>query len=281
MRSNDDMSPEELFSAFHDQVRLGDADLPPGHVVDRDGLVRRTYPADPSEPGAMIETPEGLGADPDAVIAAQVAFFRDRGQRVEWKTYAGDEPADLGHRLAAAGFVPEGDEAVVLGELDTLTRVPELPDGVHVRLLDVADADDRGEDVLAPVRALLAAVWGEGTRWMSDALAEEWQAAPDLLDICVAELEGPEAAESALCAAWVRYSPGTEFAGMWGGATHPDWRHRGLYRAVLAVRARAALERGYRFARVDASPESEPVLLGLGLHRVSTTTPFVLDPGRA
>ncbi len=295
---NEPMTPDRLLEAFREQVRLGDADVVPGHVLEWDGPVRRSYPDDPATPGAVLESPLGLGADPDALIARQVEFFVGRGQRVEWKTYTDDEPADLGHRLAAAGFVPEADEAVVLGELHALTADPPLPGGVRVRMLDVAelDAGSGGPgDGLDPVRKLLEVVWGEGTRWMTDALAREWRDRPDLLDVAVAEVDPDDPATSgrpdgpggpagrgedtALCAAWVRYAPGTDFAGMWGGATHPAWRRRGLYRAVLALRARAAIERGYRFARVDASPESEPVLTRLGLHRVSTTVPFVLEPG--
>ena len=32
------------------------------------------------------------------------------------------------------------------------------------------------------------------------------------------------------------------------------------------------------YVRVDASPDSEPILRRLGLHRVATTTPYVFDP---
>lgn len=37
---------------------------------------------------------------------------------------------------------------------------------------------------------------------------------------------------------------GTEFAGLWGGATDPQWRHRSIYRALSAARAGAAIEQG-------------------------------------
>lgn len=277
------MTPDEMLAVFRTQIRLSDADVTPGHVAERVGPVRRTYPSDPAEPGAMIESPEGLGADPDAAIAQQRDFFLRRGQRVEWKTYDHDEPADLADRLVAAGFVPEDDEALIVGELDVLTAMPTLPERVRLRTLG-------GGDPVDSIRQLLEAVWGEGSRWMTDALLEERAAHPDLLDITVADLVDEHDDEDdehggaecpVLCAAWVRYSPGTDFAGMWGGATHPDWRRRGLYRAVLAERSRLAMARGYRFARVDASPDSEPILRALGLHRVGTTTPFILEPESA
>ena len=48
---------------------------------------------------------------------------------------------------------------------------------------------------------------------------------------------------------------------------------------MLAERARWALAQGYRYARVDASPDSEPILRSLGLHRVSTTVPYAYPAG--
>lgn len=261
---NVQVTDEDLLRAFHTQIRLADRDATPGHVVERAGLVHRTYP-DPPAAGAMIESPEGLGADPDAVIARERDFFAGRGHPAEWKTYSYDEPADLGPRLTAAGFARQDDEAVMLGELSALAGA-EPPAGVAVRAA--------GSDELAAVGDLHDLVW-PGTRWLTEAFAREQALTPDDL-ACVVAAEG----DLILCAAWVRLTPGTDFAGMWGGATHPDHRRRGLYRAVLAARARWALDRGYTLARVDASPESEPILTRLGMRRVATTTPYLLRPGR-
>jgi hypothetical protein len=76
----------------------------------------------------------------------------------------------------------------------------------------------------------------------------------------------------------VRMIPETEFCGLWGGSTLAEYRRQGLYRASVGYRARLALGRGYRFVRVDASPNSRPILQRLGLHQVATTTPYILDP---
>jgi GNAT superfamily N-acetyltransferase len=69
--------------------------------------------------------------------------------------------------------------------------------------------------------------------------------------------------------------PGTSFAGLWGGGTDARWRGRGIYRALVAHRARAALDRGYRYLQVDASDQSRPILERLGFETLSTTTPYV------
>lgn len=68
---------------------------------------------------------------------------------------------------------------------------------------------------------------------------------------------------------------GTDFAGIWGGATVPEWRRRGIYRAMTARRARAALELGKTMINSDSTEYSRPILERAGFVAVSTTTPYV------
>ena len=70
--------------------------------------------------------------------------------------------------------------------------------------------------------------------------------------------------------------PGTEFAGIWGGATAADWRGRGVYRALTAARARSALRLGKRLIHSDSTEDSRPILERYGFLKVTTTTPHVL-----
>ena len=67
-----------------------------------------------------------------------------------------------------------------------------------------------------------------------------------------------------MCAGWVRFPSGTDFATLWGGATLPEWRGQGIYRALVAQRTRLAAERGRRYMEVDASDDSRPILERLG-----------------
>jgi hypothetical protein len=151
------MTPEELLRVFHDEtrapIRLGTAQRP----IEVDGLIRREYDLDGGQ-WNMVESPDGLGPDPDvfdAVIARQRDFFADRGLRVEWKTYDYDEPADLGARLLRAGFVKEDDEALILGEAAPLAAQDiRLPEGVTARAAET-DHD------FARIRTMLEAVWGK------------------------------------------------------------------------------------------------------------------------
>ncbi|MFE7121412.1 GNAT family N-acetyltransferase, partial [Streptomyces sp. NPDC057654] len=96
---------------------------------------------------------------------------------------------------------------------------------------------------------------------------------PDSIAAVVA-MDGDEP----VCSARIEFNQGTQFAGLWGGGTEPRWRGRGIYRALIAYRARLAAERGYRYLQVDASDESAPILRRLGFARLSVTTPYVYQP---
>ena len=262
-----DLSDQQLLDHFHRQIRLGgrEDEPTPGIVQDTDGPVVRRYPEHPGASYCMVECPRGLGDDPGHWIDRQVDFFTSRHEKVEWKTYSDDQPADLTDRLTAAGFVAEDPETLVLGEVAGLIHDVELPPDVRMRAVS-SDAD------LARIDDLMKTIWGPGRG--DGSLRREMQANPDALDVVVVEesAEGP-----VLCAGWLRYSAGTDFASMWGGSTLPEWRRQGLYRATVAHRARLANERGYRFMRLDTSPDSRPILTHLGLRAVATTTPYSLD----
>jgi predicted GNAT family acetyltransferase len=71
---------------------------------------------------------------------------------------------------------------------------------------------------------------------------------------------------------------GSEFAGIWGGATRSEWRRRGIYRALTSARARSALRLGKRLMHSDSSEDSRPILERAGFVKVSTTTPYLWRP---
>lgn len=269
------MDATQLLDRFHRQVRLTGRDFDPDLITESDGPVRRSYPADPATPGAMIESPAGLGTDPQHWIERQRRFFGDRGQRVEWKTYGYDKPADLSARLAGAGFEPAENEVLLLGEATVLAQPVPVPPGVTLRTVT---PDAAGDELWMRARQLLDLIWGTEQSWVNDQLQAEQRRFPALAHPVVAQRDDDGAVVSF---AMLRITPDTEFAGMWGGSTHPDWRGRGLYRAGLAYRAQLAQALGVPFVRVDTSPDSRPILIRLGLLAVTTTTPHLLDPGPA
>ncbi|MBN3928832.1 GNAT family N-acetyltransferase [Streptomyces verrucosisporus] len=256
-----------LLAAYDEQMRRPPANPPAGVRYERDGPVvrivggHRGFVATPRDTGLR-------GAELDGLIARQRDCFAARGEAVEWKTRGHDGPADLTDRLRAAGFVPEERETVVIGLARETAGHPDLPDGVAVRRV-TADADMRR------IAAMESAVWGEDLGWLGDDLIGRAAAAPEDIAVLVAVADG-----EVVCAAWLVFFPGTEFASLWGGSTLPAWRGRGIYRALVAARAELAAARGVRYLQVDASDDSAPILRGLGFHAVTTTTPYVWTPPR-
>ena len=143
-----------------------------------------------------------------------------------------------------------------------------LPEGVSLR--EVTSRAD-----FERIAALEQAVWGDEDQqsWLVDMLESERAVDPDALTVVVAE-----AGATVVCAAWIRFERGTEFATLWGGATLPEWRRRGIYRATVAYRANLAAGRGFRYLETDASDDSRPILERLGFTAVTTTTPYVWSP---
>jgi GNAT superfamily N-acetyltransferase len=263
-----DLDARTLRDAYDSQLRPEIPDpLPAGVTVERDGPLVRILGLD--QRGFLTyRTLDGLaGAELDALIARQVEFFRARGEGVEWKLNGHDEPADLGDRLRAAGFVPEDQETVVVGPVAALAgAVPVLPAGVRLR--EVASHED-----LLRIAAMEEAVWHSDRSHLVTGLAKEIEADPQSITIVVAE-----AGETVVSAGWIRYPANTGFGTLWGGSTLPEWRRKGIYRALVAHRARLAEQRGRTLLQVDCSEDSRPILERLGLVAVTTTTPYVYTP---
>jgi GNAT superfamily N-acetyltransferase len=203
------------------------------------------------------------GPDLDALIERQIRFFAERGKSFEWKFHAHDLPADLPERLVAAGFVREEIEAVVIGSVPHVAAAPVVPDGITLREVTERSDFDR-------IGALEKEIWGDDYPDLTQMFESERAADPEAISIVVAEADG-----IVVSAAWIRFERGTDFATLWGGATLPAWRRKGIYRATVAHRANLAAARGFRFLQVDASADSRPILEQLGFVAVTTTTPFV------
>lgn len=262
------LDPTALRSAYDAQLRAWlPPRLPAGTAVDRDGPILRL-----SEPGqrgfvTYVDLDGVRGAELNALIARQRDHFAGRGEEVEWKLHGHDEPADLPDRLVAAGFAPEEQETVVIGPAAPLaTRTPSLPDDLTLR--EVTSRAD-----LDRIVVMEETVWQSDRSHLAVGLAGEIAADPDGISIVVVE-----AGDLVVCAGWIRYVGGTEFATLWGGSTLPGWRGRGVYRAVVGYRAALAVERGHSLLEVDASDESRPILERNGFVPVTTTTPYVFTP---
>jgi hypothetical protein len=256
-----------LLDAYDSQLRGAmPSVLPAGVRAERDGPLVRLV-GGPHGGFVGYRDLGGLeGAALDELIARQVELFARRGERFEWKLHGHDLPDDLPERLRAAGFVPEERETVVVAPVEAVAAEPQLPDGVTLR-------EVTGRADFERIGALSEAIWQGDHGWIAEMLAAEHAADPGSLAVVVAEVGNVP-----VCAGWVRFERGTEFATLWGGGTLPAWRSRGIYRAVVARRAGLAAGRGFRYLQVDASGESRPILERLGFVAVTTTTPYVWAP---
>jgi GNAT superfamily N-acetyltransferase len=255
------MDRDAILAAFDDQIRRHPQPQgPDGRVEAGDGVVRVIAGGD----GWSGVTWSDLGdRDADAAIAAVIGRFAHLPHEWEWKHYSHDRPPDLPARLRAAGLRPEPAEALLVAEIAGLALDTPPPAGVHVQ----AVADAAGVDALVGVHD---AVFGEDHSGLGRAMLGGLRDEPAAMTGVVAY-----AGAVPVAAARVEFHPGTDFAGLWGGGTLPDWRRRGLFRALVAFRARLAAERGFRYLQVDALPASRPILQQLGFVELATTTPFV------
>ncbi|MGW0770538.1 GNAT family N-acetyltransferase [Streptomyces sp. NPDC002676] len=231
----------------------------PGARIERAGAVVRQVADTHGWNGVLWSGLDAQGAD--LAVEEQIAYFTGLGRDFEWKLYGHDRPADLGARLAAAGFRAEPEETLLIGETAELAVDARPPTGI--RFLRVTDP--AGADLVVDVHE--KAFGTDGTR-LRHRLRAQLAADPGTV-VAVVALAGDEP----VSAARMELVPGTPFAGLWGGGTIEAWRGRGVYRALVAHRARVAAAHGYRYLQVDASPMSRPILERLGFHALSTTTP--------
>ena len=181
----------------------------------------------------------------DGEVEPLIARMREIPGYVEWKYYSHDGPV-LRERLLAAGLEPEDEETVVVADA---ASIPPPPEEVELRLAtdEFVELADR--------------VFGR----------KHGAGLPDKTAAVVAVVDG-----QAVSGGRGDFEEDGEFAGLFGGVTLPEYRGRGLYRAVVAKRAELARERGYRWLYSDALPTSRPILERLGFVRLTTTTPFVI-----
>ncbi|MFJ9722733.1 GNAT family N-acetyltransferase [Streptomyces sp. NPDC101209] len=258
------MDHAAVLALFDRDMREGAQPDGPGTRVERVGGVVRQVSTARGWNGVVWSDLDGTTAQ--AAISEQIDYFSGLGREFEWKLYGHDRPVDLGERLRAAGFTAEPEETLMIAEAAGLDLDAEPPEGV--RLLPVTDA--AGVHLVADVHE--KAFGTDGSRLREQLLAR-LAAEPDTI-LAVVALAG----EEPVSAARMELLPGTRFAGLWGGGTVEGWRGRGVYRALVAHRARAAVDRGYRYLQVDASSQSRPILERLGFAPLTTTTPYTYVP---
>ena len=260
---------QHLLNVYDTQLRE-ETEMASATGVDRDGpLWRGTFGA---RGFVSYRDLGGLkGRALDDLIARTIEFYAsdEHVTSFEWKTRGHDVPRDLPERLTAHGFRAEDPETVMLGEARLLAEHVPLPAGVRLRRID--DQPDPLPDLTLAAAAQQRAF---GVAFGVQDFVRQLESKRGFIEIWVAEAQG-----EVVCTGRLEVVPGTEFAGIWGGGTVPEWRGQGIYRALTAERARAALARGVRFLHSDSTEFSRPILQRSGLLPVTTTTPYIWTRG--
>jgi hypothetical protein len=253
----------EFLEAYDQQLR-GDAETPSAVSVSRLGPLRlatwaggRGFVTYPRPHGA-----EGEGLAP--LVPKALDYFRQDAEMaaVEWKTRGHDRAPGLDEALRQNGFEPEDPESIMIGWARLLDVDVPLPAGVTLRRV-TEEADVRA------MTAMQNEVFGND---LSDDMSSELVdrlARQDGMELWVAE-----AGRQIVSAGRLDPVAGTDFAGIWGGATREAWRRRGIYRALTAARARSALAMGKTLIHSDSTEDSRAILERSGFLKVSTTTPY-------
>ena len=252
-----------LLAAYDDQLRT-DAETPSALAVAHLGPLRlvtfaggRGFVTYKDLGGADVQTIQSL------VREAVAHYRRDPGiNRVEWKTRGHDHAPGLHDSLLSNGFTPDDPESIMIGEAHTLAVNVPVPSGVQLRRV-TSEPDVRA------MCAMTGAVFEDpNSDDVADALLRRLKVL-DGMELWVAESQG-----QIIGAGRLEPVRGSQFAGIWGGATRPEWRGLGIYRALTAARARSALRAGKTLIHSDSTEYSRPILERSGLVRVSTTTPY-------
>ncbi len=253
----------DLLRAYDQQLRA-DAETPGAIAVSRLGPLRLVTFGH----GRGFVTYQSLD-DADArtiskwVVEALAHYRQDPEiSRVEWKTRGHDRAPGLHEALVDEGFVPAETESIMIGEARSLDVEVPLPEGVSLRRVTT-------EAAVRAMSAMQDEAFGDAvSEGMADALLHRLSLG-DGMELWVAEVRG-----TVVSAGRLEPVAGTDFAGIWGGATLEKWRGRGIYRALTAARARSALAAGKTLVHSDSTEYSRPILERSGLVRVSTTTPY-------
>jgi|HubBroStandDraft_6_1064221.scaffolds.fasta_scaffold771700_2 GNAT superfamily N-acetyltransferase len=211
----------------------------------------------PDPPHNVVQRLRLAPGEVEAAVAEVRALFLSRGRRVlTWEIGPSSAPPDLVDRLLALGMVPD-DEPEVAGMV--LVKPPvETPGGVTVRPIETFEA-------FRAHALIYRRCFGRG-------------APPPDDDEIAKEYERRRGREPRLVR-YLAYVDGAPIAGadalyldhavvLCGGATLPEARGRGAYRALVQARWDEAVARGTPALVVQAGSMSRPILERLGFEEV-------------
>jgi len=193
-------------------------------------------------------------------VASQAAYFRSRGEKLIWRVYDHDKPAELVDCLSEEGFEADSPGTLMIFDLANQITAPIGPD---IEIRPVTTIED--------LRGFMAAsdvAFGHEESWRLAAYSKHLSD-PDLA-LYIALVSGKTVASARL------ELGSSNFGLLFGGGVSPSYRRQGLYRALVAERAKEAKRRGCSYLVTDARETSRPILQNLGFISAVRETTWVL-----
>lgn len=268
--SHSNTDPAALLAAYDAQLRREGEVYPATSVTPLGPLLLATFGGSRGFiTYRTLATDDGPATEESVreLVAGALAHYEARPEirQIEWKTRGHDHAPGLHEALLAAGFEPDEPESVMVGDTTLLALDVDLPEGVTVRrVTDESDIREMGR--------VAGEIFGddeETIETMTEEILTRVRNGEEL-ELWVAEIDG-----RIVSSGRIEPVPGSDFAGVWGGSTLAEHRGRGIYRALTAARARAALSMGKRWINSDSTEFSRPILERSGLVKITTTTPYV------
>ncbi len=251
------MDVARVLAQYDAEVRANPK-APPGLVVERaDGVVCLTGYFN------FISWWELTPSTVRQAVASHAAHFRSRGEKLMWRVYEHDSPAEISGCLAAEGFEPDAAGTLMIFDLANEVQA-STADNVDIRRVKT---EEELEDF---VKASEQAFGGLDT-WQRTAYSDRLND-PDLA-LYVAYVSAEIAASARL-----EIGSPSSFGLLFGGGVAPSYRRMGIYRALVAERAREARRRDLRYLSAEARETSKPILQNLGFVSAAKEVTWVLIP---
>jgi hypothetical protein len=205
---------------------------------------------------------QNLNADEfHVVIGQEIARAREAKSELEWKLYSHDVQEGLARALLAAGFEQQPTETILVSRAD-IGPPPQVEGLTVTRIATLEDATVAFD--------LLLDVFGNSRETSPQTLLDRALTVQPFylglfngVGVSCGRLDVPQ---------------GCKFGGLYGGATHKDYRRRGLYRPIVHARCAAALFAGCTYVFSEALPTSRPILQALGFEPLCEVTGFMFAP---
>ena len=199
----------------------------------------------------------------ESVVNAWADRFKKRGEELMWPVYSHDQPQALPTVLEKVGFVSVETETLLVVEARQALRAIKADDTVDVRRIRDAAGLQNYLDVGEAAFGVVDTQGNAFLQRLND---------PDI-GLYVAYADGKPAA-----AGRIEMNEKRSFAELFGGGVIPTHRGTGLYKALVTIRAQAAVDYGSTHLATTARETSRPILEKLGFFGLGTRTTWMLRP---